>query len=91
MLCRTPFFLRHDSNVTYARRVFGYAAMGELGVGRLGANATPPEAGGVSSMGPDRTRKVARRRLPSMSVDATKRHKKHSFERKSGFSEGRPC
>jgi len=32
MLCRTPFFLRHDSNVTYARRVFGYAAMGELGV-----------------------------------------------------------
>jgi len=32
MLCRTPFFLRHDSNVTYARRVFGYAALGELGV-----------------------------------------------------------
>lgn len=32
MLCRTPFFLRHDPNVTYARRVFGYAALGELGV-----------------------------------------------------------
>ena len=32
MLYRTPFFLRHDPNVTYARRVFGYAALGELGV-----------------------------------------------------------
>jgi hypothetical protein len=32
MMYRTPFFLRHDSNVTYARRVFGYAALGELGV-----------------------------------------------------------
>ena len=30
MLYRTPFFLRHDPNVTYARRVFGYAALGEL-------------------------------------------------------------
>jgi len=32
MLNRTPFFLRHDPNVTYVRRVFGYAALGELGV-----------------------------------------------------------
>ena len=32
MLYRTPFFLHHDPNVTYARRVFGYAALGELGV-----------------------------------------------------------
>jgi len=32
MLYRTPFFLRHDPNVSYARRVFGYAALGELGV-----------------------------------------------------------
>ena len=32
MLNRTPFFLRHDPNFTYVRRVFGYAALGELGV-----------------------------------------------------------
>jgi len=32
MLYRTPFFLRHDPNVSYARRVFGYATLGELGV-----------------------------------------------------------
>jgi len=32
MLNRTPFFLRHDPAVTYARRVFGYATLGELGV-----------------------------------------------------------
>jgi len=32
MLNRTPFFLRHDPNVSVARRVFGYAALGELGV-----------------------------------------------------------
>ena len=32
MLNRTPFFLRHDPAVTYARRVFGYAALGEVGV-----------------------------------------------------------
>ena len=32
MLNSTPFFLRHDPNVTYVRRVFGYAALGELGV-----------------------------------------------------------
>jgi len=32
MLNRTPFFLRHDPNVSVARRVFGYATLGELGV-----------------------------------------------------------
>ena len=32
MLNRTPFFLRHDPSVTYARRVFGYATLGEVGV-----------------------------------------------------------
>ena len=32
MSYRTPFFLRHDPAVTCARRVFGYATLGELGV-----------------------------------------------------------
>ena len=32
MLYHTPFFLRHDPNVSVARRVFGYATLGELGV-----------------------------------------------------------
>jgi hypothetical protein len=32
MMYRTPFFLRHDPNVSVARRVFGYATLGELGV-----------------------------------------------------------
>jgi len=32
MMYRTPFFLRHDPNVSAARRVFGYATLGELGV-----------------------------------------------------------
>ena len=32
MLHRIPFFLRHDPNVSIARRAFGYATLGELGV-----------------------------------------------------------
>ena len=32
MSYRTPFFLRHDPNVSAVRRVFGYATLGELGV-----------------------------------------------------------
>jgi hypothetical protein len=32
MLHRTPFFLRHDPNVSAVRRVFGHATLGELGV-----------------------------------------------------------
>ena len=32
MFNRTPFFLHHDPNVSYARRVFGHAGLGELGV-----------------------------------------------------------
>jgi len=32
MLYRTPFFLRHNPNLTYACRVFGHATLGELGI-----------------------------------------------------------
>ena len=33
MLYRTPFFLHHDPDVSVARQVFGYATLGELGIG----------------------------------------------------------
>ena len=32
MMYHTPFFLRHDPNVSVARRAFGYATLDELGV-----------------------------------------------------------